>query len=72
MLDYIIIAKKQTTHYKYYAWLGTEIERVNQVKDLGVILDSQLTFKPHISFTVDKASRVLGFIFRTANLSALF
>lgn len=49
-----------------YCLLGTTIDRVNQVKDLGVILDSKLTFKPHVSYIVDKASRTLGFIFRIA------
>lgn len=57
--------KKQTIFFKYVL-SGTEIERVNQVKDLGVILDSQLSFKQHISYAVDKASKALGFIFRIA------
>ena len=34
------------------------------MKDLGVILVSQLSFKRHVSYIVDKASRTLGFIFR--------
>lgn len=55
--------KKQTILFDYVL-LGTQIERVSQVKDLGVILDSQLSFKQHISYAVNKASRVLGFIFR--------
>src|SRR5450759_5011925 len=49
-----------------YDLLGTTIERVHQVKDLGVILDSQLSFRQHIGYVVDKASRTLGFIFRIA------
>lgn len=57
--------KKQSIIFAY-SLLGTTIERVNHVKDLGVILDSQLTYKQHISFIVDKASRTLGFIFRIA------
>lgn len=49
-----------------YKLLGTDIQRVDYVKDLGVILDSQLTFKRHVSYIVDKASRTLGFMFRVA------
>lgn len=36
------------------------------MKDLGVILDVQLTFKHHLSYVIAKASRTLGFIFRIA------
>lgn len=43
------------------------------MKDLGVILDSQLTYKQHISYVVDKASRTLGFIFRiTKNFTDIY
>lgn len=49
-----------------YSMLGITIERVNHIKDLGVILDSQLTYHQHGSYTVNKASRALGFIFRVA------
>lgn len=55
--------KKETIVHKY-ALFGQDIERVNQIKDLGVILDIQLSFKQHISFVVDKASKILGLIFR--------
>lgn len=57
--------KKQPFVYQY-TLRGTDIERVEHVKDLGVILDSQLTYKQHISYVVNKASRTLGFIFRCA------
>lgn len=49
-----------------YKLHGMEINRVDYIKDLGVILDTQLSFKRHVSYIVDKASRTLGFIFRTA------
>ncbi|XP_055612569.1 uncharacterized protein LOC129759187 [Uranotaenia lowii] len=45
--------------------LGNEaIARVEQVKDLGVILDTKLNFKTHTNYIVDKASRCLGVLFR--------
>lgn len=57
--------KKESINFDYEL-SGTMIERTTHVKDLGVILDSQLTYKLHLSYVVDKASRVLGFIFRMA------
>lgn len=42
----------------------TLVQRVDHVKDLGVILDSKLTFKQHISFITAKASRQLGLMTR--------
>lgn len=41
------------------------LPREDCVKDLGVLLDSKLSFNQHISYIVTKASRQLGFIFRT-------
>lgn len=64
--------KKQPITFDY-SLLGTKIERVNHIKDLGVFLDSQLTYKQHISYTVSKASTTLGFIFRIAkNFSDIY
>lgn len=47
-----------------YKIAGTLIPRKDNIKDLGVILDSKLTFKQHISFIVAKASRQLGLVIR--------
>lgn len=47
-----------------YSLNGTPIPRTDHIKDLGVILDSKLTFKQHVSFIISKASRQLGFIMR--------
>lgn len=55
--------KKEPIRFSY-TLNGTTITRVDHIKDLGVILDSQLTYKQHISYIVDKASKTLGFIFR--------
>lgn len=63
--------KKEPILFSYNQ--GTTIDRVTHIKDLGVILDSQLTYKQHISYIVDKASRTLGFIFRMAkNFSDIY
>ena len=38
-----------------YKVKNAELERVSTIKDLGVHLDTKLTFKDHINFTVAKA-----------------
>lgn len=43
---------------------GQELERVDKVKDLGVLLDYRLTFKLHYATIIDKANRQLGFILK--------
>lgn len=40
---------------------------VNRVKDLGILLSSDLTFSEHISYICNKASRALGFLKRNCN-----
>lgn len=47
-----------------YSLNGVIIKKVNLVKDLGVLLDSKLTFSAHIDYAVNKALRNLGFINR--------
>ena len=41
------------------------VEKVDQEKDLGVILDRNMKFGKHISIKVTKANQILGLIFRT-------
>ena len=43
----------------------TELEKVDSEKDLGVIIDQNLTFRDHINSKVNIANRNLGIIFRT-------
>lgn len=40
------------------------LTRVNQKKDLGVILDVNLSFLPHYDYLINKANQMLGFIKR--------
>ena len=40
------------------------LERVNSMTDLGVVLDSKLSFKEHIDSVVNKGSAMFGFIKR--------
>ena len=41
------------------------LEKVKNEKDLGVIIDQNLTFRDHITSKVNTANRNLGIIFRT-------
>ena len=55
--------KKQPLHFDY-TLNGMPLQRADYVKDLGVLLDTKLTFKQHVSFIVAKASRQLGLVMR--------
>ena len=47
-----------------YAIGGTQLERVNNVRDLGVNLDRKLTFRGHYNDIVTKGNRMLEFACR--------
>ncbi|XP_058827797.1 uncharacterized protein LOC131687719 [Topomyia yanbarensis] len=49
-----------------YTISGESLERMTVVRDLGVLLDSQLTFRNHYSHVTAQANRNLGFIIRIA------
>ena len=48
-----------------YELLGTQLEHVPEVKDLGVTIDEGLTFQPHIEIKLAKANQMLGLIRRS-------
>lgn len=48
-----------------YAIGGVLLERVQVMRDLGVLLDQRLTFGDHVEHTVRKANRALGLLMRT-------
>lgn len=63
----IISFSRKRIQFNYdYSLNATSLKRESNVKDLGVILDTKLSFKHHINFIVSKASSKLGFIFRFA------
>jgi hypothetical protein len=45
-----------------YSINGTALERVDEIKDLGVIMDGKMSFLPHIEAIISKSSRMLGFL----------
>ena len=50
-----------------YTIAGQCLSRVSCVKDLGVLLDSELTFKCHYNNIIARANRQLGFIFKISS-----
>lgn len=64
--SFISFTRKKNPIYCVYDMCGAPIERAYVVKDLGVLLDTELTFKEHYSYIIAKANRNLGFIIRTA------
>ena len=63
--EVITFSRKLNPLIHDYKLSNVSLRRENCVKDLGVLLDSKLTFKQHVSFVFDKACRNLGFIMRT-------
>ena len=47
---------------------GHTLRRCEQVRDLGVTLDTKLTFAPHVDATIAKANRMLGLIMRSMQM----
>lgn len=51
--------------FKYdYTVDNQKLKRVNEVKDLGIIIDSKLTFNQHVNYIFRRCNKLLGFIFR--------
>ena len=46
------------------------LERCDQIRDLGVLLDAKLTFASHFDATVAKANRMLGLLMRSMQMPA--
>ena len=54
---------KNTIDTKYFINDGCiehEIEKLTNIKDLGVIFDSELSFRDHIQLKINKAYSILG------------
>lgn len=41
---------------------GCQLKRVDQIKDLGVIIDTKMTYNAHIDYIIAKANSLVGFI----------
>jgi hypothetical protein len=50
-----------------YKLKGLELSRVYDIRDLGVVVDSKLTFEKHIDHIIKRANKSLGFIIRSCS-----
>lgn len=64
--QYITFTKKKNIINYDYSIDSIKLDKVSVVRDLGVWFDSSLSFKFHYKNIVAKASRMLGFVMRTA------
>lgn len=57
-----------TTKYDYadypYKINGERLQKVDQVKDLGVLLDRELSFRPHYEYLISSCYKMIGFLSR--------
>ena len=62
---YMVISRKSfnSPNFPILYLNGSPLERVYSFKYLGVILNSQLSWSPHIDYTCSKTRKLLGFIF---------
>lgn len=63
----ITFSRMREPHHHEYKLEGTSIERVEKVRDLGVRLNTELTFRDHIVNVCKKSYRSLGFVLRRAS-----
>lgn len=61
----ISFSRKTNTTFTTYYLNGQNIQRVDRVRDLGVILDEKMSFVPHIEHITNKAYSMLGFVLRS-------
>jgi hypothetical protein len=50
-----------------YQLKGIILDRVDSITDLGVVMDSRMSFSRHIDVTVGKALAMLGFVKRLSS-----
>lgn len=60
----ITYTRKRNPINSNYKLCGKVLSKVNEIRDLGVVLDAKLTYIPHIENILSKAFKFLGFILR--------
>lgn len=55
---------KKKIEYNYHISNSQPLKKVNQIRDLGVLIDDKLSFKAHVDKIVKKSLNMLGFLFR--------
>ena len=62
--SFTMTLRRAPVQTKYFI-TGTELEHVSKIRDLGVTLDTKLTFAPHVTDIVSRANRALGLLIRS-------
>lgn len=60
--------QKRTPIIHNYQMMGQPIKRVNEIRDLGVILDKKLNFNSHIEYAINKSKAALQLVKRQSYL----
>ena len=66
----LCITRSHSPVYFNYCIKGEPIERVTEMKDLGIIIENTLSWNNHVNKTIAKANRVLGLIKRTVGFNS--
>jgi hypothetical protein len=64
-----VTRKRNPVTYNYYM-NNEEVERCDNIRDLGVIINNKLTWCDHVQSIVSKANKVMGLIKRTLGYNA--
>ena len=62
--SFTITLRRATVQTEYYID-ATKLEHVGEIRDLGNMLDTKLTFASHVDNVVSRANRSLGLLFRS-------
>ena len=65
LIQYTSKKSDNSLTYHYIAPDGNKIQKVDNVKDLGIIMSSDLRFSDHINHIASKCKQLTGWIFRT-------
>ena len=60
----MVISRKKLPPQPSLQICGEQIEFVSSFKLLGIIVTNNLSWTPHIMFSISKAKRLIGFLFR--------
>ena len=60
--EVIFSCKKSSPNHPQLIFNGTVVAKVNEQKHLGLILDSNLSFKKHLNEKIIKAKKIVGIL----------
>jgi hypothetical protein len=63
----ITFSRKKLNICTSYVLFDAPLDRVNDIRDLGLTLDNKLDFHKHITILCKATSKLLGFIIRTSS-----